>query len=104
VRTGTLICNNTFTQTSAGKLISNVAGTDSANVGRLQGNTVNLDGEIEVDITGGYTPIAGDSFEPMTYTTRNGTFATLSSVNVPGGLDLQETYGGTQLTFDVVSQ
>ena len=55
-------------------------------------------------MAGGYAPVVGNNFSVMSYTTRTGTIATISASNLPGGVDLQESYGTNELVFDVVSQ
>jgi hypothetical protein len=104
VQTGTLNVTGSFTQTSAGSLTSDVAGTAAANIGRITAAAVTLDGEFEVNITGGYTPTLGDMFSPLTYTSRAGTFAMLTGTALGGGLVLQESYGANALGFEVVAE
>jgi hypothetical protein len=103
IRTGTINAIGGYTQSAAGRLQLDIGGTTAADIGRLTGITVTLDGELALNITGGYAPTLGDVLGVMTYTTRNGTFATLSGTALGGGLQLQETYGATALTFEVVT-
>jgi len=93
-----------FTQTSTGSTTSRVAGTAAADIGRVTAQAVSLDGEFVVQISGGYVPALSDVFTPFTYSSRMGTFATLSGTALGGGLVLQETYGATSLSFEVVAQ
>jgi hypothetical protein len=100
---GVLSCQGTYTQTAAGTLVSFVAGIAPSSIGRLQANNATLNGELGLNITGGYTPLPGDMFSVVTYTSRTGTFATISGTDLGGGLALQETYGPSALSFEVVS-
>jgi hypothetical protein len=82
-------------------LETDVGGTNPVVIGRLQGNTFTLDGELALDVTGGYTPQNGDTFTVLTYTSRTGAFATISGTSLGGGLTAVETYGPTALSFEV---
>jgi hypothetical protein len=101
VQTGAVNASGGYTQTSGGSLTIDVGGTTAADIGRLTAAGVTLDGELAVHITGGYTPMLGDVLDVMAYTSRSGTFATLTGTDLGGGLELQESYGATALTFAV---
>jgi hypothetical protein len=104
VRSGLLSSLQTYTQTSTGTLVCAVAGVDPTSIGRFQAATANLDGTLQLDITGGYVPMAGDTFSPLAYTSRSGTFSTITSPGLPAGLVLVETYGANDLSFQVDAQ
>jgi hypothetical protein len=101
LRTGLLNCSNGYTQTSAGTLTTAVGGTDPSLIGRLQTSTATLDGELALDAQPSYAPQLGDSFSVLSYGSRSGTFAAISGTSLGNGLTAQETYGATELSFEV---
>jgi hypothetical protein len=103
IENGLLLCHSTYTQTAGGKLESFVAGVDPSSIGRLQASSATLNGELAVKITGAYAPQLGDTFSVVTYSSRTGTFATITGKDLGGGLALQESYGASALSFQVVS-
>jgi hypothetical protein len=102
IENGLLNCDS-YTQTVTGALESFVAGVAPASIGRMQASNATLNGELALNITGGYSPQLGDTFSVVGYGTRTGTFATISGATLGGGRVLEETYGPSALSFEVVA-
>ena len=73
---GELIVDGDFTQTDTGKLVIDIGGLtpitehDQFTVT----GAANVDGTLEVTLTGGFAPTNGDSFRVMTFASRTGVF------------------------------
>ncbi|MGD9127617.1 MAG: PEP-CTERM sorting domain-containing protein [Planctomycetia bacterium] len=96
---GEATVNSAFTMNSvaATKLFVEVDGDDSCDL--LDVNAaVTLGGTLEIDFIDGYTPADGDSFTVIEYTSRSGTFG---SITWDGAFDLIASYGATALTLTV---
>ena len=101
IQTGTVRCSSGYTQTSAGSLTTDARGNTLAEMSRLIGSVVVLDGELVINPAGGYTPQVGDSITVLEYTTRVGEFATLTGTDLGGGVTLVPNYIVNQLFFNV---
>ena len=64
---------------------------------------VALGGELAIGILGGYTPVAGQVFEVLTFTSRTGEFATYTGTSLGGGLGLEPSYTDASLVLTVVA-
>ena len=80
---GPLHITGDYTQTSAGKLIIELGGITAGSQydQLLVSGTIELDGTLQVSLVG-FSPVAGNSFHILDFTSRTGTFATLQ---LPGG-------------------
>src|SRR5207248_3213778 len=54
--------------------------------------TATLGGTLNVTLINGYTPTSGDSFTPVSYMMRSGTFATVTGLS-QGGVSFTPSYG-----------
>jgi hypothetical protein len=75
-----LTVTGNYTQTAAGSLTLKVGGynpgTDFDQL--VVGGAATLDGTLTVQLTGGFTPVSGDTFTLLTFNSATGTFATLA--------------------------
>ena len=62
-----------------------------------------LDGALQIRVSPDFHPMLGDSFRILTTAKRVGTFATVSGLDLGGGLKLALTYDATGVTLTVVS-
>ena len=99
--TGPLAITGNYTQLASGVLNIDLGGlTAGSQFDQLAvTGTATLDGTLNVDLIGGFTPSPGDTFQIMTYASSTGTFATING----HGATYNPTYGSTGLTLTVVS-
>jgi len=80
VQSGELRFGSDFTQTAAGLLLVEIGGLIP--VSEFDQYTItgvaNLDGTLDVTLSGGFTPSSGDSFEVLLYSSHVGEFATVN--------------------------
>lgn len=62
-----------------------------------------LSGTLAVTFVNGYVPVAGDTFEIMTFSSRSGDFATMTAGALGNGLGLQRVVGATNVVLQVVA-
>jgi hypothetical protein len=62
-------------------------------------NTANLDGTLDLQLFGGFMPVAGDQMTIMTFATRNGTFADVTGALLGGGIQLNPIYSANNLVL-----
>jgi hypothetical protein len=98
---GTLSVPGTYYQSPDGTLIINIGGlTAGSQFSRLQvGGTAYLDGTLEVNLTGGFSPVAGNSFQIVTFATGAGTFATLDLPDLGSSLTMSVAYNSMNATL-----
>jgi RHS repeat-associated protein len=74
---GSSLAVSNYTQTAEGSLTIGIGGRPaSGEFGRLvASNQVTLDGELAIELAGGYGPVAGDSHEVLAFAARSGQFA-----------------------------
>ncbi|MGA2749679.1 MAG: Ig-like domain-containing protein [Verrucomicrobiota bacterium] len=79
-------------------------GVSAANLpGQLSvAGPVNLDGTLAVHFLNGYTPIAGDNIQLMTYGSEAGSFASFNLPPLPGGLNWQPQVSAGGISLRVV--
>ncbi|MBL8384075.1 MAG: autotransporter-associated beta strand repeat-containing protein [Burkholderiales bacterium] len=85
------------------------AGTVTIELGGLEPGTeydvidvsgsASLDGTLAVELIGGFHPQLGDAFTVMTWNSRSGQFATITGLDLGGGLRLDPVYGEHGLTL-----
>lgn len=61
--------------------------------------TATLDGTLDVQLFGGFTPLAGDSFQILTFGSREGSFTATSGLDLGGGLVLDTIWSPTDLAL-----
>ncbi|HET6882120.1 MAG TPA: DUF4214 domain-containing protein, partial [Pirellulales bacterium] len=107
---GTLTVGGNFTQTSAGAINEQIAGTPSSGqFGQLVATgTVTLAGDFNLALVNGFTPAAGQSFPVLKYGSATGSFATITGLpsgmtahQIPTELDL--TMPGPQADLSLTS-
>ena len=100
---GALQIEGTYTQTAAGALSVEIGGAATTQFDRLNvSGAASLAGALDVSLIDGFVPTLGQSFEVMTYASRNGTIPTVTGVDIGGGLTLEAIYGATNLILQVV--
>lgn len=98
---GTLVIDQNYVQQSAGSLAIELGGlARGASYDWLDiAGLATLNGALQVSLTGGFLPGAGDSFEIMTYGSRSGVFSSLSGNTLSNGLTLAPDYDSTSLAL-----
>ena len=93
-----------YNQDDKGRLNLEIGGaTAGRDFGQLKiSRTAELDGRLNVSLVNGYVPRAGDSFEIITYNSRNGEFATINGLDIGAGLSFEANYGPKSLALVVV--
>jgi hypothetical protein len=64
---------------------------------------VTLDGELEITLLNGFTPLTGESFEIMTFASRTGAFSTITGADIGNGMHFEVSYGATNIILTVVA-
>ncbi|HUU94792.1 MAG TPA: hypothetical protein VM487_03560 [Phycisphaerae bacterium] len=100
---GHLYINGDFTASSSAELRIRIHGTTLDDYDRLsvQG-TANLAGELDVRLTNGFVPNAGDTFDIVGYSARTGQFNPVYLPALPDGLEWQMTYQTLRVRLTVV--
>ena len=62
-----------------------------------------LDGTLDLELVGGFTPVVGDRFTVMTFGSRSGTFPIVQGNILGGGLTLTPVYSATDLVLLTVA-
>ncbi|MGB3952953.1 MAG: hypothetical protein WBK99_07465, partial [Solirubrobacterales bacterium] len=83
-----------YAQTSDGEVRFELRGTNpGADFGRLSvGGTAKLSGRLTVATAGGFSPVAGSTFEVLRYVDRNGEFAAVAGSDAGNGLTYNTQY------------
>jgi hypothetical protein len=96
---GLLIITGNFTQTATGILNLEIGGLmpgDQFN--QLQiGGLATLDGTLNIALLDEYFPMIDDSFQVLTFGSRNGDFAVMNGLDLGGGLFFDPVYGDNGL-------
>ncbi|MCH8084208.1 MAG: hypothetical protein IH885_08225 [Myxococcales bacterium] len=91
-----------LTQASTGVISAEISGTSTAQFGRITvTGAANLAGTLNINLAG-FEPSLNDSFQVMTYASRNGEFATVNGLDIGNGKLFQVNYSPTGLTLTVV--
>jgi hypothetical protein len=109
--TGTLTVQGGYQQTASGVLNVDLGGTAVANHDRLALTTAagvaTLAGTLNVSLVGGFTPALGNTFDVLTFSSRLGSFDTITGLDLGAGLGLQAAFDPaalpTRLRFTVVA-
>lgn len=102
VASGSVDFQRTFTQTSDGTLFVDIADSDFDSFAITQGAT--LDGILDINLAGGYTPPVTTTFEIMTCNTCSGTFATIINQSIGNGTEFVPNYGSNDVTLEVMNE
>lgn len=102
---GTIAISEAYQQIgSGGRYEVELGGTAPGTFDRtVVGGAVALSGTLAVSLVNGYVPVAGDTFEIMTFASRSGDFATMTGGTLGGGLALQKTVTSTSVVLTVVA-
>jgi uncharacterized repeat protein (TIGR01451 family) len=101
---GVLTINGNYEQTAIGTLAIEITGVDGAAFDQLHVlGTATLAGTLEIFRPGGFEPAQGDAFLILTFTSRNGSFATTNGTAINGSISFQPNLGANDLTLDVVN-
>ena len=97
----TLTVSGAFTQTSGGTLVAQIGGLSASNAfGQAAINGVaNLAGTFTLNVVNGFTPVAGQTYQVLSFTSSSGTFARL----VGFGSTFTEALGGASLVLGTFS-
>ena len=99
--TSLLTIQGNYTQTAQGTLNIAIGGTTAGtDYGQLNvTGLVTLDGTLNVALTNGYLPNAGDSFQVLLFGSVSGDFAAENGLNLGSGLQLDPEYSASGLTL-----
>jgi hypothetical protein len=98
----TLAVTGNYTQTSTATLAVQLAGTGAGQFGRVTTTGLaTLDGTLNVTLVGGFTPVAGNTFQVLAFGSQSGDFATKTGFVLGSGLFLREHFHATELTLEV---
>jgi len=101
---GKLTVTGGYTQSSAGTLDSNIAGTNSGQFSQLNVNgTANIAGTLNIKLLNNFVPLIGATFEILRARHVNGTFATVNGTAINGSEHFTVTYNSENVTLTVVS-
>lgn len=66
-------------------------------------HATSLDGELRVDVIDGFVPVAGQTFEAITFPSILGDFATVTGTDIGNGAILEKTLNADDVTLSVIS-
>lgn len=102
--TGKLGITGAYTQTAAGALDANIAGTSSGQFNLLTvGGAASLGGTLNIGLLNKFVPAVGDTFEILTARKVTGTFATVNGTKINDSEHFTVTYNSDNVTLTVVS-
>jgi len=101
LQTGTLKINGNYSPGASSALSVRIGGlTAGTQFSQLQvGSKATFAGDLNVSLTGGYTPTSGRSFQVVTYGSRSGTFANITGLHIGNGLSFSPSYNTKELTL-----
>ncbi|MBT8144153.1 MAG: hypothetical protein KJO55_05590, partial [Gammaproteobacteria bacterium] len=100
---GTEITMANYTLGSSATVDVEIGGTAQSDYGRLISSAVgNLAGTLNIS-TVSFSPTLSDTFEIMSFATRNGTFGTVNGSAIGGGLSYQVNYNPGDVTLEVIN-
>ena len=102
---GLISLNSPFAQDTLGNIGIEILGSSNNDFGRISGiGEITLAGTLDVITDGTYAPTLNDTFQILTFTSRNGTqFDTITGLDLGNGLTLDPQYSDTDLTLVVVN-
>ena len=103
--TSLLTIQGNYTQTAQGTLNIAIGGTTAGtDYGQLNvTGLATLNGTLNVALTNGYLPNAGDSFQVLLFGSVSGDFATENGLNLGNGLQLDPEYSAGGLTLVTIA-
>ncbi len=102
IDSGSLRTTRSFTQTSTGTLFVDIE-SDSVFDTFVVSGTASLDGTLDIDLAGGYTPANGLVFQILTASTVSGTFSTVNDTAIGNGDVFDDQYTGTDVSLVVIT-
>jgi fibronectin-binding autotransporter adhesin len=100
--TGTLTINGDYTQTSAGKLIINLAGGTQFDQLDVDDDAL-LGGTLKIGLISGFVPNIGDTFSVINAGSISGTFANVQGVDINSSEHFTVQYNPTSVVLQVMS-
>ena len=105
---GKITITRTYTQTSAGTLVIELAGTatedhDLLDVRSTGAGAVTLAGTLTINLINGFTPALADTFIILDYNNVTDTFTAIIAPGLGGGLSLDVTVDSSETTATVIS-
>jgi hypothetical protein len=92
--------NGAYTQTSAGVLNIQIAGTSISQYGVLNiTGAATLAGTLNVSLANGFVPAVGNSFPVITYASHTGTFDIINGLNLPNNETFTPSYNVASFTL-----
>lgn len=102
--TGKLMVTGGYTQTAAGALDADIAGTNSGQFSQLNvKGTASLHGTLNIKLLNGYVPVVGATFQVLRALHMNGSFATVNGTSINDSEHFTVTYNSNNVTLTVVS-
>lgn len=93
-----------YTQTAAGALDADIAGTNSGQFSQLNvKGTASLHGTLNIKLLNGYVPVVGATFQVLRALHMNGSFATVNGTSINDSEHFTVTYNSNNVTLTVVS-
>jgi hypothetical protein len=99
---GTMDASSGLPLTGSGTLSVDIGGASSFGEIDVTGQAT-LAGTLDINLVGGFTPTAGQSYVIMTYDSVSGSFDTVNGTTIGGGLSFSVDVGPTTLTLNVVN-
>lgn len=98
---GILNITGNYTQTTTGALNIEIGGlTAGSQFDRLAiSGSATLSGSLNISLIGGFVPVAGDTFQIMTFGSRTGNFTAINGLDLGGGRAFQVNFTSTALTL-----
>jgi hypothetical protein len=102
---GTLTINGKFTQNSTGVTNVQIGGT-SAGTGYDQlviSGAASLNGVLNVSLINSFAPTVGQSFQILSFSSRSGTFSSVTGTSIGSGKAFSPAYSSTGVALNVIS-
>lgn len=101
---GSQLSVGAYTQTAAGTVQFGIAGTAANQIGQLLGSgAANLNGTAIVRAVPGYTPPTNAGYALQSFTSHNGTYATVQGLNLAENTALDPVYTNTSFSVNIVA-
>lgn len=83
-------------------MVEQIGGTGAGQFGQLTATgTASLAGTLDVDLTGGFQPGAGDNFTFLSANSVAGQFSSIADITPPGTISFGVTYTADSATLEV---
>ncbi len=101
---GSLTVTGAFSQSAGGSLTTQLGGTAAGSFGALTSTQpATLDGAVSVELSNGFAPTTGQTFQVMSYPSRTGTFATITGLSIGGVAMFQANVAATSVVLTAVA-